>query len=160
MAPYGFHAFDLAVSAVFELFFHFFQCHFQGVPSQGGAFDADGHLGDVFQGDGGFQFFQLGVVGDFAADHVQEEATEAEAFFHGSSLEEFGHHGGGGLTDGTAGAGVGQVFDNALFYFGFDVDVVAAAGVMSMFVDIGVFDFAFIGPVLVVFQDKVGVKLF
>ena len=72
--------FILMSAVVFQLFFHFFQCHFQGVPSQGGAFDADRHLGDVFQGNGGFQFFQLGVIGDFAADHIQEEAAEAETF--------------------------------------------------------------------------------
>ena len=59
--------FMLMSAVVFQLFFHFFQCHFQGVPSQGGAFDADRHLGDVFQGNGGFQFFQLGVISDFAA---------------------------------------------------------------------------------------------
>lgn len=129
--------FMLMSAVVFQLFFHFFQCHFQGMPAQGGAFDADRHLGDVFQGNGGFQFFQLGVIGDFAADHIQEEAAEAEAFFHGSSLKEFGHHGGGCLADGAAGAGIGQVGDNSVFYFGFDVDIIAAAGVMSMFMDIG-----------------------
>lgn len=152
--------FILMSAVIFQLFFHFFQCHFQGVPSQGGAFDADRHLGDVFQGNGGFQFFQLGVIGDFAADHIQEEAAEAEAFFHGSSLKEFGHHGGGCLADGAAGAGIGQVGDNSVFYFGFDVDIIAAAGVVSMFVDCGAADFAFIGLVLVIFQDKIGVELF
>ena len=155
-----FHAFYVDVSRCFSAVFPPFPVPFPGCASQGGAFDADRHLGDVFQGNGGFQFFQLGVIGDFAADHIQEEAAEAEAFFHGSSLKEFGHHGGRCLADGAAGAGIGQVGDDSVFYFGFDIDIIAAAGIVSMFVDRGAADFAFIGLVLVIFQDKVGVELF
>ena len=130
------------------------------MPAQGGAFHTDGHLGDVFQRDSGFQFFEDFFVSDFAANHIQEEAAQAEGIFHGALLEELGHHSRGGLADGAAGAGVGQVFDNAIFDFHFDVDVIAAARVVAVLVDGGTFQFSFIALILVIFQDQVSVQLF
>ena len=58
------------------------------MPCQDGAFDAGRHIGNVLQGNGVFQFFQLIIVGDFPLDHVQEEVDQAQGFFNALAFDE------------------------------------------------------------------------
>ena len=128
------------------------------MPCQDGAFDAGRHVGDVLQGDGVFQFFQLIIVCDFPLDHIQEEVDQAQGFFDRLALDEVNHDIRRSLADGTAVAGIGSVFDDAVLDVSLKGDVVTAARVMAVFAEVGIFQGMFIFLTLIVFQDDVGIQ--
>ena len=64
------------------------------------------------------------------------------------------------MADGAAAAGVSEIFDDAVLDLDFDIDVIAAARVMSVLMDGRAFDLAFVALILIVFEDEVSVELF
>ena len=128
------------------------------MPCQNSAFYAGRHVGDVLQSDGIFQFFQLVIICDFPFDHIQEEVDQAQGFFDGLALDEVDHDVRRSLADGTAVAGIGGVFDDAVLDVGLEGDVITTAGVMAVFAEVSIFQGMFVFLTLIVFQDDVGIQ--
>ena len=124
----------LRSSTLFILFL--LQSILQGMPGQDGAFYPGGHVGDIFQGDGVVQFFQFPVIGFFPLDHGQEQIHQTEGFLDGFPPDQVDHDIRGGLADGAAVAGVGGIFDDPVLDIRLEGNVIPAAGIVAMFLEI------------------------